>query len=514
MAHPSAPARAPVPLPSSQTQPSAYIYPQTHTPTPSQSPSSFEAWRNRPKRTQNWSQALPPPRDPGEQSWGKGVGVGSAEWSGTTAASSQRIREAEVRAKMQRMAEERDALARAGPDVGPGLDKTDGGTEPTTFKNGRFAAVEKEERAGEVVREQRRLGSQGSNASRSVVNLPQQPGRASALVKPNLTIPIRPPGGSVVLPARIDPRPPPTPFLALPSPDPARLPSPSHTPKRQPPASHLGTRPVPIRSIGSDHSAHSGTSARSQRDAFIESALHLPIELLSAVQAEQPNSRAPAEPVRKSKSNVSQRKGKEAEARNVGRGDGEADTVGGSAIAKGNKGEGKGRAGGAPLEPVKTWPRETPRSTTKAEIGHLQIPSARTLRSAPAQAQGQSGLPARSSSMNVPHHVYAQSGPIASPRLAVPALPAPKRTPSPIHIPPPSASHLLLPKHTPNLRPALSRGGSADALGRRQRDPSLTNLLQTRFEPSTYPLPPSSVEMSPVRPDRHDQQVSLQLRTV
>jgi hypothetical protein len=514
MAHPSAPARAPVPLPSSQTQPSAYIYPQTHTPTPSQSPSSLEAWRNRPKRTQNWSRALPPPKDPGKQSWGKGVGVGSAEWSGTTAASSQRRREAEGRAKMQRMAEERDARARAGPDVGLGLDKTDGGTEPTTFKNGRFAAVEKEERAGEVVREQRRLGSQGSNASRSAVNLPQQPGRASGLKKSNLSIPIPDPGGPVVLPARIDPRPPPTPFLALPSPDPARLPSPSHTPKRQPSASHLDTRPIPIRSIGSDHSAHSGTSARSQRDAFIESALHLPMELLGAVQAEQPRSPAPAEPVRKTKSNVSQRKGKEAEARNVGRGDGEVNIVGGSAIAKGNKGQVKGKAGGAPLEPVKTWPRETLRSTTKAEIGHLQIPAAGTPRSAPAQVQCQSGLPARSSSMNVPHHVPAQSGSAASSRLAVPAPPTPRRTPSPIHIPRPPGSHLPLPVHTPNLRAALARGGSNDALGRKQRDTSLTNLLQTRFEPSTYPLPPSSVEMSPVRPDRNDQQVSLQLLTM
>lgn len=93
-------------------------------------------------------------------------------------------------------------------------------------------------------------------------------------------------------------------------------------------------------------------------------------------------------------------------------------------------------------------------------------------------------------------------------RLA-PSLPP--AAPEPLHVPlaPPSSGSPAAPPfsatHRQQLalpRPALSRSagsfdGLARTLGRKQRDPSLTNL-HTRFEPALYPLPPSATASTPV----------------
>jgi hypothetical protein len=104
---------------------------------------------------------------------------------------------------------------------------------------------------------------------------------------------------------------------------------------------------------------------------------------------------------------------------------------------------------------------------------------------------------------------YTQTWPrSAVDRLAPPLPPAP---PQPLHVPlaPPASGSPVAPPisatHRQQLalpRPALSRSagsfdGLARTLGRKQRDPSLTNL-HTRFEPALYPLPPSATASTPV----------------
>lgn len=241
-------------------------------------------------------------------SWGQGVGVGSAEWSGTTNRSKDKRTE----------------------------DEEDKGTEPTTYRKGR---VDKSDRAGEVVKQQRKMGSQASSIGKQQRQLGSGSGIQVNLAVPALTqVPSIPgpvptshrtaeiaqaerklgshrstksairerPGISrstsqVNLTIPLDTRAPPIPLLALPrSPSPAVFLGPNSTGQ--------GQRPPP-RPLGSDASAE---SARSIRDAYIDSALHLPIEILSAKDPNPIPEAKGNEGVKKSKSNTSTKSNRDA----------------------------------------------------------------------------------------------------------------------------------------------------------------------------------------------------------
>lgn len=424
----------------------------------SPSPSEITAWKERPQRIKDWRDRVKPhAKNMGEQGNNSGstlsMGVRSAAWS------------------------ERDGgMSRENSGNGkPRVNAQDVSGQPSDpqrqMGSHRSQASRKDERPAK-----RQIGSQNSSSSRR----PRQPPPEPILTKLPRT--------------EADPlRNPPTPYLAQPLSAPTRPASPYRVP--------------------------SAGSARSQRDAYIAQALMPPVDFLHPDSAKILD--ANTLPVRKARSQES----------SASRG---RSASGGVDVRKAKSASSRRPKGSEEVLPMPTHTRSLGKASGRgAEVKTIVPPSRSATDLTRSQIQQQHQ---HQQHHHHPHHIplppsATTPSSLATPQNPYPAQPlhpeqytsqSPHRTsfPPPTHpsieqhlappqtlhgdqLAPRSSSRTNAPGHRQGvpLRPALTRSYSsivADAIGRKQRDPSTTNL-QARFEPEMYPLP-ASVTTSPTMP--------------